>query len=150
MIIAPRLLPHDGHQVIPNVKTTNAMRSWVRGTLWFEYTSLGKQASHLKNRDSFLICMGETNNPDFKKLAQRIFQKYTSPILQVSVNPESTGIHTQVIRVSLSQLSHDQYDFCLNTLEQYAQKSWRSKNEQKKYRWEMAILVDPNEKNATQ
>ncbi|MEJ2756139.1 MAG: RimK-like ATPgrasp N-terminal domain-containing protein [Gammaproteobacteria bacterium] len=134
------------HHVVPSVKVINELRE-TGTTLWVQHTVLGKQflAQDHNEQHPIVICMGEVADSRFRKLASLVFQKYATPILTVYIANEATGLRIQIKRVSLSELTESDSIFCLNTLEHYSQKVWRSKAEEKKFRWDMAILINPEE-----
>lgn len=132
------------HLVLPSIKTINELRE-DGANLWLANSSYGK---HLIEDDfvhPVVICMGEVLETRHRKLANRVFQTYSTPIIVVNLSREGTGIRAHIKRVSLSQLEGDARTFCVDTLQNYSKKSWRSPVESKKYRWDMAILLDPQE-----
>lgn len=130
------------HRVVPSVKTINALRDKTV-SLWFDRSMLGNTADD--GSASFIMCMGESSNAAFAKIAARIYQSYTCPILNIVLVPGEEGVHAQVSRSSLSELDEKQRAFCLEVLQSNAGKSWRVRGANKKYRWDMAMLVDAKE-----
>lgn len=133
------------HQVLPDVRTINELRNGG-ATIWLESVQLGKRLAQATSPVDVLICMGEVEDERFRKLANAVYHSYTSPLLLATLHPEKDGARVHVQRLSLSQLNDQQRGFCEQILVDYSQKNWRSKNEGKKFRWDMAILVNPDEK----
>mgnify|MGYP001953198220 CR=1 FL=1 len=48
-------------------------------------------------------------------------------------------------RLALAALSDQHRDFALHQLQRFSSRAWRTRAEQKKYRWELAILTNPAE-----
>ena len=114
------------HQVLPSVKTINALRSGqapmlnvgqIDGTLYF----------------------GNAQNDLQSKAAKSVFKQYPTPILFV----DEQGLLQQG---SLSSLSEQQYSEFVAKLDNFTKTQWRIGSVQRRFRWDMAILVDHNEK----
>ncbi|MBH0075470.1 RimK family protein [Pseudoalteromonas sp. SWYJ118] len=114
------------HQVLPSVKTINALRSGqapmlnvgqIDGTLYF----------------------GNAQNDLQSKAAKSVFKQYPAPILFV----DEQGLLQQG---SLSSLNEQQYSDFVAKLENFTKTQWRIGSVQRRFRWDMAILVDHNEK----
>ena len=89
--------------------------------------------------------MGEVIDPVYRKIATRVFHEYPSPLLKIKITPQSSGIVVDVSRYSLDKLDSEQASFCLGVLEEYSRKGWKKRGSSKKYRWDIAMLVDPEE-----
>ena len=133
-----------GHSVFPSVKTINALRA-DGAVLWFEGETI-KSESALPDDATFLVCMGQVIGGEYQKIAYRVFQELPSPLLNMVLIPSGKGLRVQVTRLSLSQVPSAHLDSCLNILEQSSKSKLRHQRDDKKYRWDLAILVDPNEK----
>ena len=114
------------HQVLPSVKTINALRSGqapmlnvgqIDGTLYF----------------------GNAQNDLQSKAAKSVFKQYPAPILFV----DEQGLLQQG---SMSSLSEQQYSEFVAKLDNFTKTQWRISSVQRRFRWDMAILVDHNEK----
>ncbi|KPH64884.1 RimK family protein [Pseudoalteromonas porphyrae] len=114
------------HQVLPSVKTINALRSGqalmlnlgqIDGTFYF-----GNAVNELQS-----------------KAAKAVFKQYPAPILFV----DHAGLLQQG---SLASLNSEQHQEFVAKLNEFTQTQWRISDTQKRHRWDMAILVDHNEK----
>ncbi|NMR24232.1 RimK family protein [Pseudoalteromonas sp. NEC-BIFX-2020_015] len=114
------------HQVLPSVKTINALRSGqalmlnlgqIDGTFYF-----GNAVNELQS-----------------KAAKAVFKQYPAPILFV----DHAGLLQQG---SLASLNSEQHQEFVAKLNEFTQTQWRISDTQKRHRWGMAILVDHNEK----
>jgi glutathione synthase/RimK-type ligase-like ATP-grasp enzyme len=133
------------HQVLPSVRDINALRGDA-GIIWMD----GKEMSPLLEPSlpgpTQLVCMGEVADPRFKKLAQKAFLTYPAPLLRMSVIKDSAGTRLSVTFTHLAELTSAEREFCLDCLKQHTKVSWRKASGRKKYRWELAMLVNPEEK----
>ena len=114
------------HQVLPSVKTINALRSGQ---------TLMLNVGHLDDALYFGHAVNELQN----KAAKAVFKQYPAPILFV----DEAGLLQQG---SLASLNAQQHQDFVAKLTEFTQTQWRISSTQKRYRWDMAILVDHNEK----
>lgn len=132
-----------GHWVLPSVKTINALRNGG-ATLWLESSAL--KCAMPKDELCLVVTMGQADNAEFQKIADRVFQEYPAPLLALEIVPKKQGLKVQVSRLSLNLIAQEQQQACLAVLSQAAQTKWRKHSGSKKYRWDLALLIDPNEK----
>ena len=114
------------HQVLPSVKTINALRSGQAPTL-----NTGQIDG--------AVYFGNALNELQSKAAKSVFKQYPAPILFV----DQQGLLQQG---SLTSLSEQQYTAFIERLNEFTQTQWRIGKVERRFRWDMAILVDHNEK----
>ncbi|MGE6811595.1 RimK family protein [Pseudoalteromonas nigrifaciens] len=114
------------HQVLPSVKTINALRS-------------GQAPMHNVGQIDGALYFGNATNDEQTKAAKSVFKQYPAPILFV----DNQGLLQQG---SLSSLDEQQYSDFVAKLNNFTQTQWRITAERRRFRWDMAILVDHNEK----
>lgn len=114
------------HQVLPSVKTINALRSGQAPTL-----NTGQIDG--------AVYFGNALNKLQSKAAKSVFKQYPAPILFV----DQQGLLQQG---SLTSLSEQQYTAFIERLNEFTQTQWRIGKVERRFRWDMAILVDHNEK----
>ncbi|MBE0379112.1 RimK family protein [Pseudoalteromonas prydzensis] len=114
------------HQVLPSVKTINALRSGQ--TLMLNIGVL-----------TDALYFGHAVNELQSKAAKAVFKQYPAPILFV----DQQGLLKQG---SLASLNDQQHQDFVAKLTEFTQTQWRISSTQKRFRWDMAILVDHNEK----
>nr|WP_317932777.1 RimK family protein [Halioxenophilus sp. WMMB6] len=131
------------HQVLPTIKVINDLRE-NGSNLWLETLATGKEID-IEPGTTLLICMGEVADSRYKKLAYKLFNEFPAPLLSMTVVEEASALKIQLSNTSLSELSEEQTAFCWRVLEDYSQKTWAKKGASKKYRWEVAMLVDKDE-----
>jgi glutathione synthase/RimK-type ligase-like ATP-grasp enzyme len=114
------------HQVLPSVKTINALRSGQAPIL---------NTGHIDGAVYFGNALNELQG----KAAKSVFKQYPAPILFV----DQQGLLQQG---SLTSLSEQQYAAFIEKLNEFTQTQWRIGKVERRFRWDMAILVDHNEK----
>lgn len=114
------------HQVLPSVKTINALRSHQAPVQNIEHTD-------------GVIFFGHTDNVQHIKVAKTVFKQYPAPILFI----DEQGVLQQG---SLASLSTQHYSDFVARLIEFTQTQWRIGKVERRFRWDMAILVDHNEK----
>ncbi len=136
------------HQVLPSIRTINSLRTfsdkgnglWLKGTESLPEFEAAEQAEL-----THIICMGEIADGRYKKLASRVFQQYPAPLLKISFVHGSAGPTINLQRCSLTELNESEQGFCLKVLEEYSKVNWRKRGTSKQYRWDMALLINPEE-----
>ena len=114
------------HQVLPSVKTINALRNGHSVPI-----------EHRNVKD--VIYFGQTDDEYQAKSVKALFNLFPVPILFVN----ELG---KLNQGTLSSLTTEQQTVFVNKLTQFTQTQWRMSGSKRRYRWEMAILVDHNEK----
>lgn len=138
-----------GHHVLPAVSTLNEIGTKVLPSL-----QLGAIEKHLtklpageKNASRSIRCwFGECLQPDMAPIARAVFELFPCPILQIELSFKENWTIKGITPVSLTSLtaSEEQESFA-NTFERFSSKMWRKPKASKTYRYDLAILVDPNE-----
>ncbi|HEY5774548.1 MAG TPA: RimK-like ATPgrasp N-terminal domain-containing protein, partial [Xanthomonadales bacterium] len=137
------------HKVLPSVNTINDLRNASDVTAFdFGLTAsiVDSEIIEAGQTINLAVYFGWTENEAWKKVARIVFDRYPAPILQVELSRDSDGVQLEIKRACFSQLDKEQQQAFLARLENFIQKIWRQPA-QRKYRWEMAILVDPDEAN---
>lgn len=132
------------HSVLPSVKTLNDLRS-DGSVIWFE-DKLFKNDEKPSAECELIVCMGEALGGQMQSLASEAFQSLQAPLLHIALSPEPKATQARVTRLCLSQLSKEQRTECVDIIEKSLSAKWRNQKSGKKYRWDMAILVNPEEK----
>ncbi len=132
------------HHVLPSVKVINELNSKIL-TIIIDKNLLPKAQQKESFDDTIIICMGQTQDTRFQKLANWAFQEYRLPVLKLHLKSIQQQLQATLSQVVLTDLEESNKNFCLSTLEHCAQTIWRSKSDRKKYRWEMAILINEEE-----
>jgi glutathione synthase/RimK-type ligase-like ATP-grasp enzyme len=133
-----------GHRVIPRVMTINDLSQDRFFSL--PQSGLDKLAATV-NDISMKIFFGYCNNPALEKIARKIFERFTVPILEVRLSKQSDKWQVDTIEPAAFQnLTDVEQDLFAKYLEVFSQKVWKLPKAAKRYRYEIAMLVDEDEK----
>lgn len=146
------------HLVLPTVKTINDLRLAESG----ESRRLSLPAN-LKIEagetlpQSFFVLFGETEDQRLSVLARKAFDAFPFPVLSVTLHLPDVAVADDSSRVrqvngfltceaaGFADLEEEGQARCIASLESYTQRQWRQSRQGKQMRWDMAILVDPDE-----
>ncbi|MET1257404.1 RimK family protein [Aliikangiella maris] len=131
------------HLAIPSVKTINALRA-DGALMWLKHNQLKGEAAPVKPT-RLTLCMGTPLEGSFASIAARIFRDWPAPLLSVELTPETTGIRVQIQRLCLNQLSAAEQAAAIDILERNISSRWLKQKGEKKFRWDLAMLVNKNE-----
>lgn len=133
------------HHVLPSVKAINELRSNDEGEdFWLMESRLTKLIPD-DDTDNLLICLGKVADLSWQKLATQVFQRYPAPLLKLALNRENDRQRIGLQRCCYDDLSEEELPLLLNALQDYTHSSWHKRSAAKRYRWDMAILVNPDE-----
>lgn len=133
-----------GHRVIPRVMTINDLNQQFM--LKLKQTDFDRHFKHQETVDA-KVYFGRTPVKGLEKIAYQVFEHFMVPVLDagfVKVNGK-----WQLARLDacpFQTLNDSEQDFFAESLELFSQKVWRSKKKNKKYRYDIAMLIDPDEK----
>lgn len=138
-----------GHHVIPSVRVLNDLgkRSLYQLQLGELTASLERS---LKSQDKSTpllvrIYFGTTGNADYRELARKLFELFPCPILEVSLRFRKQWEIASLTTASPQQLDDAAQTEFANALDEFSRQVWRKTRQRKKYRFDMAILVNPDE-----
>jgi glutathione synthase/RimK-type ligase-like ATP-grasp enzyme len=138
-----------GHHVIPSVQViTDLGRRKLYQLQLDELDNLvsSKHAAPAGNEQLILYSYFGTN-PDtaFRKLTRKLFDLFPCPVLEIRLQyRQSWEIHS-LKAVSPHVLDDAGQTAFAEALDLYSRKVWRGSRKRKHYRYDMAILVNPNE-----
>jgi len=139
-----------GHHVIPSVKVLNDLGKKALYQLQIEDLSPTlARAFKSHNKDNEIILQsyfGTTSNPDFQELARLLFERFPCPVLEVTLSYRQQW----QIKV-LKPVSHRHLDDAMQTvfaeaLDKFSKKVWRKGRARKAARYDLAMLINPEEK----
>ncbi len=136
------------HKVLPSVSTINDVRDMNKYETDDITLKLSADLSGLKNSESeveFILFFGWIDDDKWKKLARQLFEKYPAPILHVRIVKIGNGNTIEVKRYPLTRLTPELKQQFVEKLHTFTQTVWRARVSGKQHRWDMAILVDPQE-----
>jgi len=133
------------HLVLPSVKTINRLRHDAVQEDAPALTLSELEDCKLESREHYFY-FGRSIDPQLQKLAQRLLRELPSPVLGLYPGNDDNGSY-RLQACSFSELSAEQKQRCVESLVEFTQTVWRISNKTKRHRWEMAILINPNEKD---
>ena len=138
-----------GHHVIPSVKILNDIDKKALYQLQLEDVSqiLGRA---FKDQDKaqeikVLSFFGTTSDAAFQDVARVLFERFSCPILEVTLSYLQQWEITGLKAVSHRDLDDDNQTLFANALDKFSKKVWRKSRARKVVRYDLAILVNPAE-----
>ncbi|WP_285424932.1 MULTISPECIES: RimK family protein [unclassified Pseudomonas] len=140
-----------GHHVIPSVKTISEL---ARKSLYgLALDDLDKRLEHAlrdhpyDETEGFTLSLyfGQTDLVPLQDLARQLFEAFPAPILLVQFRKRE---HWHVVGIktgAMTRLRDDQQDQFAQSLDSFSRKIWRQPRSRRTYRYDMAILHDPQE-----
>jgi glutathione synthase/RimK-type ligase-like ATP-grasp enzyme len=140
-----------GHHVIPSVKVLNDLGKKALYQLQLEGLSL-ILARAFKCRDikdneiTLLSYFGSTADPAFHELAGLLFERFSCPVLEVTLSFNSQWQIIGLKPISHRVLDDPQQTVFAEALDKFSNKVWRKSRLPKAARYDLAILINPEEK----
>jgi glutathione synthase/RimK-type ligase-like ATP-grasp enzyme len=146
-----------GHKVVPNVHTIQELSS--RGIYGLMTDTLNQRVQRLLGRArgaarptayELTLFFGQCESAELQPLARDIFETFRCPALRVELRQSDAGGTgdwriTSIKALPLQGLSMDQEQRFLAALEWYLSQRWRQPRARMHYRYDLAILHDPEE-----
>lgn len=134
-----------GHRVIPRVMAINDVNQPF--VISLPEQDLNK---HFVDAEQVAgkVYFGRTNIKGLEKVARRLFEHFMIPVLDIELKKH--GKQWQLAKVApfpFQDLNNQEQDVFAQSLELFSNKVWRSSPKpSKQYRYDIAMLVDPEEK----
>ena len=139
-----------GHKVIPSVRTINDLRR--RSLYGLDIEDLNAKLGNFLpagGRDTtdfgILLYFGETSYPSLDDLAHQVFETFPCPILRIEFERERVWQIAAIKPTGLPSLSDPQEDAFAQALDKFSKKLWRKPRARKKFRFDLAMLVNPDD-----
>jgi glutathione synthase/RimK-type ligase-like ATP-grasp enzyme len=141
-----------GDRVIPSVRTINDLserRMYILGLSSLEKL-LHKKKEGLANIDmrnyTLRVCFGTTRVEELHSLARQLFDLFPCPLLDVVLkHVDGTWAVDGVRPLSVHQLDEAGQDEFAAALDHFSSKIWKRPRKKKRYSYDLAMLVDPDE-----
>ncbi len=135
------------HIVLPSVKVINELRAFNHDEgplmrLKQDIVELVKEGETLET----LVYFGWSEKPELQKLARKMFAEYSAPILLLRLSRKTGNIILDIDAYAYSALKTKQKKVFYERMLVFVQTIWRVGIRRKSARWDMAILINPNEK----
>jgi glutathione synthase/RimK-type ligase-like ATP-grasp enzyme len=139
-----------GHRVIPSVRTINGLRR--RSLYGLDIEDLNtrlQQAGAALTPDStdfaIVAYFGRAEHPVLQELARQVFDLFPCPLLRIEFRRDRVWRIAAVRALGLHTLDETQEDAFAQALDQFSSKLWRKPRARRQFRYDLAMLVDPDE-----
>ena len=140
-----------GHRVIPSVRSINDLRR--RSLYGLDIDDLNLRLSRYLPEDdgertefNIRVYFGRTRHDELAGIARQVFEAFPCPILRLEFERQHVWRLNAIKPVGLHTLTEAQEDTFANALDAYSRKIWRKPRPRRQYRYEIAMLHDPDEK----
>ena len=143
-----------GHHVIPSVKVLNDLGKKALYQLQLEdlsptLTRAFKSRVNPNNEITLLSYFGTTADPAFQELARQLFDRFSCPVLEVSLVFRQQWEINGLKPVSHRVLDDPQQTVFAEALDKFSKKVWRKGRARKAARYDLAMLINPEEQLPT-
>ena len=147
-----------GHKVIPSIQTINdlgrkSIYSLSMKDVNLSLNKLVAKSAQLREqleadrRLKVTLCFGQTLFAPLQELARQIFEQFPCPILHLTFRQGEASWEIETVKPgSLKQLNSAEEDLFAAAIDAFSRKLWRKPSARRKYRYDLAILVDREEK----
>ncbi|MCG6188297.1 GNAT family N-acetyltransferase [Maribellus maritimus] len=138
------------HRVIPNVTTLRdfSSLSLVRSISGYVDDNIQKSLKHVQqNKISIFVYFGQSVNPRFRLLAQKLYHLFEAPLIQIDFVKNEKWIVQKVSPLSLKKVNPEHMEKVQEFAKNYFSKKRFNRPRFKNYKYDLAILVNPQEKN---
>lgn len=140
-----------GHRVLPGVATLNMLRN--RQLFILEFDGISERVDELATKhshqslESFTVrsYFGTVREETLAPLARDLFERFACPILEIEFRKRTRWEIVALTPLAPAELDDAEQTVFANALERYSRAVWRRPRERMRYRYDMAILVDPQE-----
>jgi len=140
-----------GHHVIPTVRVISDLRRKSLYTLQLEglgqtLDRLAKRLSDDQARIELRIYFGETRTAELGAIAKQLFERFPAPVLDVRLKRHKVWQVESIRPLSLRDIQDEAgQEFFAAALERFSNRIWLKPRARKRYRYDLAMLVDPDE-----
>ena len=139
------------HKVIPSVRSINDLsnKSLYSLDIGNQNQLLEKALQGRKLKDDTLtikLFFGNTDIPQLENLGRQLFELFPCPILVLSIKHRERWYIESIRPGAINQLEEAEEDLFANALDKFNKAVWRKPRSKKLFRYDLAVLVDPEEK----
>ncbi len=137
------------HHVLPSIRVLNDLAHPILSQIQLG-SVLPKLEKALKGKpvDTEIVVnsyFGKSVEEAFRGLSRLLFERFPCPILQYTLKHNGRWEVAELKAIDYLQLDDDQQTAFAESLDEFSTKIWRSPKKQKASRYDMAILVNPDE-----
>lgn len=137
------------HRIVPSARTLSDLSRKAIYSLEAEdiEETLGKPLKDIKTPTLDIhIFFGQSSVPKLQDIARQIFEAFPAPLLRVEFKQENGQWHIGRIRPAyIQQLDAAQREAMMAAMETYLRKPWRQPRARANARYDLAVLVNPND-----
>ncbi len=136
------------HRVIPNVTTLRDFSSQSLIRSLSGYIDDDIQASfkqEKQNKVTIYVYFSKSVNPKYRQLAQKLYQLFEAPLLQIVFVKSEKWMIQKVIPLSMKKVNPDHLEKVQEFARDYFSKKRFNRGRFKNYKYDLAILVNPKE-----
>ena len=139
------------HRVIPTVRTINdltrkAIYSLETDTLdEMLQRPMDRSGASREQGQTISIFFGEATDTRFAELGRQVFDAFTAPLLQVELRYRQRWRITALRTLGLPELNEAEETAFAAALDRFSGHVWRRPRSRRRYRYDLAILCDPEE-----
>jgi glutathione synthase/RimK-type ligase-like ATP-grasp enzyme len=138
------------HKVVPSIRTLSELsRKSIYSLEVAELDVLVHRSLRRSVQDTFdlLIYFGHCAHPELEDLARQIYETFPCPLLRVQFKLQADKWRITRIRpFFISALTEVQYPAFVRAVDHHLSKRWRSRRARPESRYDLAMLVNPNER----
>src|SRR5680860_21563 len=138
------------HRAIPNVTTLRDFSSLalIRSLSGYIDENIQKSLKHVEgNKVNLFIYFGQTVNPKFRLLGQKLYNLFEAPLLHIDFIKTDKWMIQKVYPMSLKKVNPEHMEKVQEYARDYFSKKRFTRPRFKNYKYDLAILVNPHEKN---
>ncbi|WP_336368578.1 RimK family protein [Marinobacter sp. C2H3] len=149
-----------GHHVVPSVMTLNDLSR--KGLFSLELEELDRSVIQwLENAGSEIegdgdekgathevrirTYFGQAQHPDLKPVARALFERFPCPVLEIVFKRRKTWQIESMRPASPADLTEQEQDVFASALDRFSTIVWRKPRSRRQYRFDLAMLVNPEE-----
>lgn len=138
------------HHVLPSLKVINDLSQ--RALYRLQLTDIGERLQRIESVEGqtlhFKTYFGEVADKRLSPIARSLFERFACPLLEVELQRrDNHWLFKKLKMLSLTDLKLEaEQELFAKALEQFSSKMWRKPSTKKQARYDLAILVDSDEK----
>ncbi len=138
-----------GHHVIPSVRVLNDLGKRALYRLQLEDLSQplarALKSANTTREITLLSYFGTTPDPAFQELTRLLFERFSCPVLEVTLRFRQQWEITELKAISHRSLDESLEIVFAEALDKFSKKVWRKGRARKSARYDLAILINPEE-----
>jgi len=138
-----------GHHVIPSVQVLNDLGKRALYELQLGEFADSLESSFAGHAPSDLLLVrsyfGTTPEPAYRDLARRLFELFPCPVLEIELRYRRRWQIVSLRAVSPRGLDDSAQTAFADALDHFSRQIWRVARKRRRYRYDLAMLVDPGE-----